>query len=393
RFMGIGAIALGQAIGTAAGFTVSMVMLRKHFKFVFPKELYVKAIFVSGSPVGLTRLYILFTTIILNALFLRVGGGGALAVFGVVSMLHRFSTAFIVGISQTLVPLVSVFNEEQDITSIKQTMKLAFRYGNVLMLIAGVVFVVFNAQIAGIFGLPADSGFFAAMPFYAVYGILVLNTSIFSSYYNAAKKLKLANAIPFLQEFALLCGGAYILSAGFGINGIWVAFPLSGVLTLLITAFLLVAVRFRQKDLSFLLLQSRKLEKDGRYISFSVENKLEKASEAAAKISDFCEESGLPPKQTMQISMSVEEIITLIINKNKTKDFSVSVRLFILEGTIILRFRNAGEKFDAVEYYKENIADDIEKNLDIIGMKYITQSANVIYYRQTFGVNSLVVIL
>lgn len=393
RFMGIEAIALGLTVGTAVALIVSRTMLRKYFKFRFCKELFIRQIFTYGTPQGFSRLYILFATVILNALFLRAGGSAAVAVIGVVFTLHRFNTAVIYGISQTTIPLVGVFHEEQDITSIRQIMRLAFSYGNLLMLGIVVILCVFSAQTANLFGLSESAPLVAAMPFYAVYVLILLNTSLFSSYYTAAKRIWLANAIPLMQEFSLLCVGALGLSALFGIGGIWAAFPLSGLVTLLILLAVLAATKFRHKVLTFPLLQNSRLEKEGRYISLSVEGDPAKASEAAEKISAFCEESGLSPKQTMLISLSVEEIIILILNNSKHKDFSVSLRLFLLDDVIILRIRNAGDKFDAIEYYKANIADNIEKSLEVIGMKYIVQAADKISYRQTFGVNNLVVTL
>jgi Na+-driven multidrug efflux pump len=393
RFMGIEAIALGQAIGTASGFIVSFAMLNKHFRLVLPKKLYIKQIFRIGSPAGLTRLYILLTTLALNALFLRTGGQEALAVFGVISTLHRFNSAAIGGISQTLIPLIGVFSEERDVTSIRQTMKCAFSLGNLLMLFICILLCVFRTQIAFLFGLKADGGLPDAMPFYAVYVMFLLNTTIFSSYYNAAKRLVLANITALLQEFALLCAGAYLLAPAFGIDGIWRAFAVSGGATLLVLFALLKAVTLKNKKLTIPFLINRQLEKKGRYVSFSVDKDPEKVSEAAMKISEFCEANNVPAEQTMLISMSVEEIITLIFNNSKNKRFSASVRLFLMDGMTILRIRNAGEKFDAIKYYKENIAGDFEKSLEVIGMKYIADSASVIFYRQTFGMNSLVVII
>ena len=392
QFMGIEAIALGQAIGTAAGFTVSMLLLRRHFRFRFPKQLYIKQILTAGSPLGLSRLYTLITTLALNTLFLRYGGSAALAVWGVVSTLNRFVTAFVAGLSQTLVPLAGVFHEEQDATSVRQTVKTAFVYGNVIMLTLGLVLCVFRVQIGAAFGLSGDSGLFIlAMPFYAAYIVLLMNTSIFSAYYNASKRLLLANIIPFVQEFAVLC--AYMFAALSGITGIWAAFPVSGAVTLAVLALALLAVKRKNADLTVPLLQNRRLERDGKYISFSVAGAPAEASAAAERVSVFCAEHGVSPKQTMLISMSIEEIITLVINNSRKKDLSVSVRLFLLEDMIVLRIRSAGEKFNAIEYYEQNIADDLEKSLEVIGMKYIVEAANVVYYRQTFGVNSLVIIL
>jgi len=86
-------------------------------------------------------------------------------------------------------------------------------------------------------------------------------------------------------------------------------------------------------------------------------------------------------------------MITIIINNNKRKISALSVRLFLFDEKIILRIRNTGEKFDAIKYYHKNIADDIEKSLDVLGLKYITDNAQSVFYRQTFGMNSLVVVL
>ena len=387
QFIGISAIAAGQAIGTFLGFATAMMFLRRHYTLKFHKKLYIKEIFAKGSPVGLTRFYIFLTTLALNTLFLRIGGLEAVAVYGVVATLHRFNVAIKSGVTQTLTPLVGVFHEEQDMTSIRQTMRLAFIYGNALIIASGVLLNIFHGQIAAVFGLDGALG--AIMPYYSVYALLLVNTMILTAYYNAAKMLTLANIIPFLQEFAIICTAAYAIA--FFLGNIWLAFPISGIVTLALFAAILWVSR--NKNLTFFLRQSRQLEKGGRYVSFSVEYDPIKASDAAAKISDFCEKDGMPPKQTMLISMSVEEIIGLIIANSKSKHNSVSVRLFLLNDNIILRFRFAGEKFDATEFYKTNIAVDAEKMLDVAGMTYIMRAANVIYYRQTFGVNNLVVII
>ncbi|MCL2249264.1 MAG: hypothetical protein FWC13_08330 [Oscillospiraceae bacterium] len=391
EFMGIEAIALGQAIGAFIGFLVSMLMLSKHLTFVLPKKLFIKPIFASGSPLGLTRLYNLLAALTLNTLFLRIGGSEALAVFSVIFSIHRFNTAGIDGISSTVVPIVGVFHQEQDVTSIRQTMRLAFGYGNSLMLLVSILLIFFGAQIAAIFGLSDFEAFTAVLPFYFVYIMLLTNTTIFTSYYNASNRLKLANVIPLLQEFVFLCLGAYIFSVLFGINGLWAALPISGAATFAVLLAILIFIKVRDRDLSLPLLQKLKSQSEGRYVSFSVESIPQKAAEAAERIAEFCEENDLPPKKAMLLSVSIEEIILLIINNSKNKNFSVSVRLLLLDDGVIMRIRNAGEKFDVMEYYKSHIADDIEKSIDVIGMKYIVQAASGIYYRQTFGVNSLVV--
>ena len=391
RTMGIEGIALGLSMGSFVGFVVGMGLLSKHYKIKLPRQLYVKRIFVSGSPAGLSRLYIFIVTITLNTMFLRAGGIDALAVFGVVSVIHRFALAVIVGIVQTILPLIGVFQEEQDYTSIRQTMKLAFVSGNIVMTVFGALIVLFNPFWSVAFGLPAGGGLTFVMIFYTAYLVMLFNGALLSAYYNASKRIALANAIPFLQEFATIGITAVVLGSALGLVGIWAAFPVSGAVSLMaLFVYLLVA---RGKELSVPLLQNRAVEAEGRFMSFSVESGINKASEASVKTNDYCLKHGIPSKQSMLISMSVEEIVTLIINNNKTKNLSVSVRLVLFSDRIVLRIRNTGERFDVIEYYGSNIACDSEKSLEVIGMKYIVQAARNIYYRRTFGVNSLVVVI
>ena len=392
RFMGVEAIALGQAIGIATALPIAIFMLRKHFRFIFPRELYIKKIFALGSPLGFKRLYVLLSTVALNSLFLFIGGSFAIAVFGVVATINRFIQACASGIAQTLPPLVGVFHQEQDITSIRQTLKQAFFMGNSVIVVIGLVLIVFSTQIARLFGL-GDDALTAVMPLYATYSVLLMNGMILASYYNSIKNLGYAHIIPFFQEFLFIFAGAVLLSAHFGTNGIWAAFPISGALTLLVLFLLLAIAKRKNPEYTFIMQQNRHIENDGKHISFSVDNELISASEAAEKISIFCEEHEVSPKDTMLISLSVEEIITLIANHCRSKHFSVSVRILLVGGKVVLRFRNTGEKFDVYDYYINHIADDIEKSMEVVGMKYIVQAAKSVYYRETFGVNSLVVVI
>ena len=92
--------------------------------------------------------------------------------------------------------------------------------------------------------------------------------------------------------------------------------------------------------------------------------------------------------------MAIEEIIVLISEQNPDGD-NISVRLTRFDGGIVLRLRDTGKRFNPIDYYKTRllIAEDIEDSVDLMGVKYITEAAEVVYYRETFGVNNLVVII
>ncbi len=395
RFMGIEAIALGQAIGIGVAAVAALLMLMRTLAPGRPDPAMIKEIAVQGSPLGMSRLYVLLATLLMNSLLLSVGGSEALAVFGVVATLNRFVSAAVAGTVQTLVPLVGVFHGERDNTSIRQALRISFGWGGALIGVIALLIVLLGGPLGAMFGLSGATRamFTGALGWYAGFAVLYLFTSLLTGYYNAIGRIALANLIPAMQELAMWVGPAYLL-ARYGLTFVWAAYPLSGALTLGALAVALLWVRRREPAMSVPLLLNTELEKQGRYMSFSVPNTLESASGASARIGEFCEEMELPMKQGMQISMAIEEIITLIINESGTAgQYDISVRLMLMPGTIIMRLRNAGKHFNPIEYYQKHIVGDFEKSLDIIGMKYVVDSAEVIYYRETFGVNNVVIIL
>lgn len=393
NFMGVEAVSAGQAIGTLTALCTSVFMLRGKLKFSLPKKLYIKEIFTGGSPVGMSRLYVFAATFALNSLFSRTGGSEALAVFGAVSFMQRFLSSVYLGFSQTIIPIAGVFYGEKDISGLKQLYKIAFISGNVVIGLMCTVMALLRTPIGAVYGLTgaAAEQFDLAFPIFLLSVWLMTNIMVFTSYFNGILSLGLANLLPFLQDFLFLLPAAFAFGELFGTIGIWWAYPAAGVFTAFILLLWLFLKKFRQKELMVPLMLDRSFLDDGMYLSFSVECSLEKASEASAKASDFCEESGLSMKEAMVISMAIEEIIVMMTDNGCTD--SVAVRVYKLGEMLILRFRSTGKKFNAIEYYQKNIADDLEKSLDIIGMKFIVEKAEIIDYRQTFGVNNLVIIL
>jgi anti-sigma regulatory factor (Ser/Thr protein kinase) len=179
---------------------------------------------------------------------------------------------------------------------------------------------------------------------------------------------------------------AYMLT---GVN-VWLHLPFAGLFTLLIVPVITFAKR--RKGLSVpLLLPSTP---GGTALAFSVERDGVKASEASAAVQEFCMEQELPKKQTMLVALAIEEMVILIAD-NDRQGGNISVRLIRFSGGLVLRLRDGGKRFNPIDYCKKRLEDasDIEAGVDFMGVKYIIEAAEHVYYRETFGVNNLVVIL
>jgi anti-sigma regulatory factor (Ser/Thr protein kinase) len=364
-------------------------------KFRFTKRLGIRSILANGSPFGMERLYMMVSIYIMNVIFHLSGGHIALAVYGVIQTLHRFMSTFISGSAQTILPIAGMLNAERDVASLGKFLRHAAISGGIVVIAASAVLILFRNQVAALFGLTdgAESELFRyAIVFYAVYAVCLQNTSLFAAWFNASSRLRLANLILFLQELAFLCTLAFVFNIFFGGRTAWMSFSASGVLSLLALAVMLLVMRRRNERLVYPFLLDPSAVLAGNDLSFSVANDLAEASKASERISAFCEESGLTKKQTMLIALSVEEFITLIISNNSgAREPGIMCRLTLGREEITMRIRSRGRMFDPLAYYREHISGDIERSVEIIGLKYIGENAKVIDYRETFGVNNLLI--
>jgi hypothetical protein len=138
-----------------------------------------------------------------------------------------------------------------------------------------------------------------------------------------------------------------------------------------------------------------------RSIDFSVGERDTDVAEASEKISGFCEACELSSKETMYLSLTIEEIL-MLINKYsyrvKEEHYS-DVRIVVTEDEVTLRIRNIGERFNPVAYYYETMdhqgrEDDGENDMpvdEIIGIGMIIKIAKHIEYFDTYGINNLAI--
>lgn len=389
--LGLSSLAAGQALSTvlAAAVTLAMLHIPKNgLRLKLPKREHIwkdlKALTLAGSPLGLSRFYRFAGVFIINIILLgTTGGAEAVAVYGVLNTLLRFVTAFANGISATQMPIAGVLREERDFTSLKQLAGAAFACGNAGIIAAAVLMLLFRNPLAGVFGMEGGM-FFTALVCFCVYIPFYMNGSMLISWYASVRQVAPANLVTLLQDMVLPPLFAFMLA---GSGNVWLHLPVAGAVMVLLLPLITAG-----RGLSFPFL----LEKcpGGTALAFDLERDAGKATEASAAAGDFCKEQGLEKKQIMLISLAIEEMVTLIARFDPAGG-NISVRLTRFSNRLVLRLRDGGKKFNPIDYCKKRLGDagDIEAAVDYMGVKYITEAAENVYYRETFGVNNLVIIL
>ena len=183
------------------------------------------------------------TTTVFNFLLLRLAGNVAVAAYGVVANFALVATAIFNGVAQGAQPLVSQCYGKNEMAGARKLLLLGC--GTALGLAAllyGVVFgytdaltALFNSENSALMAAFAHSG----MRIYFV-GYFFAGCSIVAAGYLGAVNRPAEAAITSLcRGMVAIVVCSLVLSALFGMNGVWAAFPVSEAITLALTVFLL----------------------------------------------------------------------------------------------------------------------------------------------------------
>ncbi|RKJ81934.1 hypothetical protein D7X33_03110 [Butyricicoccus sp. 1XD8-22] len=391
---GMAGASAASALGTLAGVGIGFFYLhRSSFQFVSLRGAgrLTGRLLLLGSPAAVNNLLAMLRMVLLNRLLMRAGGSGWVAAFTLAGSLADFALCVLNGVSQTAVPLIGVYRAEKNNVALRRLTMLQLIYGEALICVFALVVALFPGLFCGLFGLHASvQAELAARMFALALPFSMLCTVLFF-FYSAMERVGLANWIVFCRVFLFAVPPAFLLlHTG---AAVWLFYPLSEVLTLLALLPALKRERRRNPALTPALLLDDRMEREGKVIDFSVENRPSAVTEAAEKISAFCEANSLTPKELMAVSLSIEEMLLIILEHcfQQGESATADVRVYVLPDEIGIRIRNAGKTFNPLEYYKEQ--RDKDAFGETLGLRMIEAMAKKVIYQRTFGVNTLTISL
>ena len=183
------------------------------------------------------------TTTVCNFLRLRLAGNVAVAAYGVVANFALVATAIFNGVAQGAQPLVSQCYGKNEMAGARKLLLLGC--GTALGLAAllyGVVFgytdaltALFNSENSALMAEFAHSG----MRIYFVGYFFAGCNIVAAGYLGAVNRPAEASITSLCRGMVAIVVCSLVLSALFGMNGVWAAFPVSEAITLALTVFLL----------------------------------------------------------------------------------------------------------------------------------------------------------
>ena len=183
------------------------------------------------------------TTTVFNFLLLRLAGNVAVAAYGVVANFALVATAIFNGVAQGAQPLVSQCYGKNEMAGARKLLLLGC--GTALGLAAllyGVVFgytdaltALFNSESSALMAAFAHSG----MRIYFVGYFFAGCNIVAAGYLGAVNRPAEASITSLCRGMVAIVVCSLVLSALFGMNGVWAAFPVSEAITLALTVLLL----------------------------------------------------------------------------------------------------------------------------------------------------------
>lgn len=238
---------MGAAFATGVSPVVSLCILSSHFikkenTFTFVAQRLQLRTFADIASLGVSALITEFSSgiviILFNFIILNLEGNIGVAAYGIIANIALVIIAIFTGISQGMQPILSFCHREGKRGSVRQVMKYGFVTAISIAVFVYVVSWIFAEAIVVVFNKDdnlrlsqiAVKGLRIYFTTFAFSGINILC----ATYFSAVDNPKNAFVISILRGFIVIVPAAFILSGFFGINGVWVAMPVTELMVLLI---------------------------------------------------------------------------------------------------------------------------------------------------------------
>lgn len=235
---------LGAVLATGFAPVVGLIVLSCHFirkknEFSITREGIdfptIKVAVQIGIPSLVTELSSGIVIIIFNLLILRIARNVGVAAYGIIANISLVCLAIHTGIAQGIQPIISHAHGRGMRRRIANVYKYALITAIALSLImlaflcinADWVAMVFNRDQSPELQNIAVEGiylYFTGIPFAGINIVL-------ASYFASVERAVPAQIVSLLRGFILIIPAVFVLSFGFGLVGVWLAFPITEVLT------------------------------------------------------------------------------------------------------------------------------------------------------------------
>ena len=394
---------LGIGIATSASAVVYFLITMLHFldknrvirlHFVRAQLGDLKEVFIDSAPKAFRALADMLRSLLFIFLVSATGGVVGTCVLSIHGTIAYAITILASGVAGAVGIMAGICFGERNIDELEGTSVLAHRYDVVLSACAIAVLAVCLRPLSAALTDTNDAEVLLQFAILCViiqipFSILV---SARISYLAAVEQVKEAQWMGTTAELILPSAAACLLAIPFGVRGIFLAFPTSGILTLVLSWLLHVRQtgRFLPPEKSYLKVDDSFEVLPGDVIAYPIRT-LEECALASEQVILFCRGHRISDAKGRQAGLCVEELTTNVIEHGRGArhtDLTIDIRIVIDQGDIIIRSRDNGRPFNLKTYADLLAAGDHSKAGP--GIRILLNSAKNISHYRTYGMNTTI---
>ena len=247
--MGMGI--LGAVLATGSAPVISMLIMLPHWLKKKNTFHFIKASIIGrnitqsvslGFPSLLAQVSGGIVMIIFNILILGLEGNVGVAAYGVIANIAIVVTALYTGLAQGMQPLISTYYGLNHKDHIRKIMN----YGQFTMILLSVamyaVLFIFSPQITGIFNSEGNMVLQqiaeVGLKLYFTSNLFVGFNTVVATFFTSVERALPAHILSLLRGLVLIIPLAFVMSAVWGMNGIWLCFPVTEAVTAILGFFI-----------------------------------------------------------------------------------------------------------------------------------------------------------
>ncbi|MBQ4404162.1 MAG: ATP-binding protein [Selenomonadaceae bacterium] len=394
----------GMGIATTISYWLAAGVLLLHFlkansNFKFLPEAvslkYFWQVILIGLPVILGRGTAVLRLAFFTRMSVALAGGVGVAAYAAIENFSGLLEIIPKALGSSTQMIGGILIGEQDKNSILRLMKLALKYSLIISLTITAAVFLGAPIIAGLYTLDTDpmayqmtlEGLQLAIVFLPLCAVGI----IFMYYYQACGRFKLVSNLTVAGNIGFIAPIVLILTPHFGIDALWLAFPLSYAAFLLTIFFITCRhcgrITFKLEDY-LLLAEDFDVAKD-KQLNITVTNKAEVLG-LSEQTQKFCVACGIDEKRSMFAGICIEEMAGNIVNYgfDDGKKHFVDVRVIVKGEQVIIRIRDDCRPFDPKKWAEIHNPEDPAAHIGIRLVKKISTEFN---YVNVLKLNNLIV--
>ncbi|MBR3051544.1 MAG: ATP-binding protein, partial [Selenomonadaceae bacterium] len=393
----------GMGIATTISYWLAAGVLLLHFlkansNFKFLPEAVslknLREMILIGLPVILGRGTAVLRLAFFTRMAVALAGGVGVAAYAAIENFSGLLEIIPKALGSSTQMIGGILIGKQDKNSILRLLKLALKYSLIISLTMTAAVFLGAPIIADLYTLEDATTYqmtleglqlaIAFLPLCAV-GI------IFQYYYQACGRFKLVSNLTVAGNIGFIAPIVLILTPHFGIDALWLAFPLSYAAFLLTIFFITCRhcgrITFKLEDY-LLLPEDFDVAKD-KQLNITVTNKAEVMG-LSEQTQKFCEDCGIDEKRSMFAGICIEEMAGNIVDYgfDDGKKHFVDVRVIVKGEQVIIRIRDDCKPFDPKKWAEIHNPEDPAAH---IGIRLVKKISTEFDYVNVLKLNNLIV--